>query len=315
VHRAVFLDRDNTLIANDGDLGDPNEVRLIDGVPAGLRALRDAGYRLVVVTNQGGVARGRYTEADVDAVHQRVASVIDEDAGARGLIDRFYYCPYHPDATVDAYRQEHPWRKPGPGMLLQAAHDMNLDLAASWMIGDQGRDVTAGQAAGTRTILIDPTGDGNDDAQPTARAGTFADAVAMILERGAGKRRSRGEASARRREGGAEPPVAMMTEVKPEPVLATASPVAAAPMASAPAPDEMVRSMRDLTDELRTHRMRGAEFTTIRMVAVVAQLGALAMAVLGLLQLENMDLFLRWMIGAVVAQLLVITLFVADLKG
>ena len=110
-HPAVFLDRDNTLIDNHGDLGDPAAIRLLDGVPDGLRALRDAGYRLVVVSNQGGIARGRFTEADADAVHQRIAELVDAAASTPGLIDRFYYCPFHPQGTVAAYRREHPWRK------------------------------------------------------------------------------------------------------------------------------------------------------------------------------------------------------------
>ena len=88
---AVFLDRDNTLIANDGDLGDPGQVRLLDGVAQGLAALREAGFRLVVITNQGGVARGRYGEADVDAVHQEIASQVDLEGGRTGIIERFYY--------------------------------------------------------------------------------------------------------------------------------------------------------------------------------------------------------------------------------
>lgn len=126
---AIFLDRDNTLIANEGDLGDPARVQLREGVADGLRSLRQAGYSLIVVTNQGGVARGRFSEADVDAVHQRIAELVDEATSAQGLIERFYYCPYHPEGTVPEYQREHPWRKPQPGMLLQAARDLDLDLA------------------------------------------------------------------------------------------------------------------------------------------------------------------------------------------
>ena len=150
----VFLDRDNTLIANDGDLGDPNAVVLLDGVPEGLVRLRDAGFVLVVVTNQGGVARGNYHEEDVDQVHAEIARLIDLKSGRKGVIDRFYYCPFHPDGKVEKYRGEHSWRKPQPGMLLQAAMDLDLDLESSWMIGDQPRDIEAGINAGCRTVQL-----------------------------------------------------------------------------------------------------------------------------------------------------------------
>jgi D-glycero-D-manno-heptose 1,7-bisphosphate phosphatase len=151
---AVFLDRDNTLIHNDGDLGDPAQVEIIQGVPSAIASLRGLGYRIIVVTNQGGVARGKYGEEDVEAVHQRINELIQTNSGSR--IDRFYYCPYHPDGVVDKYKREHPWRKPSPGMLLQAARDMDIDLSKSWMIGDQMRDVEAGRAAGVRTVLLTP---------------------------------------------------------------------------------------------------------------------------------------------------------------
>jgi D,D-heptose 1,7-bisphosphate phosphatase len=153
MNAAVFLDRDNTIIHNDGDLGDPAKVRLIQGVASAVASLCGLGYKVVVVTNQGGVARGRYTEQDVQAVHQRISELIA--AGANGAkIDRFYYCPYHPQGTVSRYRKEHPNRKPAPGMLTQAARDMGLDLSQSWTIGDQVRDIQAGLAAGTRAILL-----------------------------------------------------------------------------------------------------------------------------------------------------------------
>lgn len=152
---AVFLDRDNTLIHNDGDLGDPNEVRLIHGVAPAIASLCGLGYKIVVITNQGGVARGNYSEDDVHAVHQKLAKLIKSSAnGAR--IDAFYHCPFHPEGKIKKYKQEHPNRKPQPGMLLEAAEDLKIDLGQSWMIGDQFRDVQAGSAAGTRTILVRP---------------------------------------------------------------------------------------------------------------------------------------------------------------
>ncbi|MEM9415645.1 MAG: HAD-IIIA family hydrolase [Planctomycetota bacterium] len=150
---AVFLDRDNTIIHNDGDLGDPKRVVLMKGVAPAIASLRGLGFRVVVVTNQGGVARGLYTEQDVHAVHDRIAQLIERQANGAG-IDAFYYCPYHPQGVVEEYKREHPSRKPAPGMLTQAAQDLGLDLHASWMVGDQMRDVEAGRAAGTRTILL-----------------------------------------------------------------------------------------------------------------------------------------------------------------
>ena len=149
---AVFLDRDNTLIHNDADLGDPSRVRMIQGAASAIASLRGLGYQIVVVSNQGGVARGMFGPKDVEAVNDRINELIRKTTGAS--VDRFYYCPYHPDGAVKQYACEHPWRKPAPGMLLQAADDMQIDLARSWTVGDQLRDVQAGIAAGTRTILL-----------------------------------------------------------------------------------------------------------------------------------------------------------------
>lgn len=157
MRRAVFLDRDGTLIANDGDLGDPSAVRLLPGVADGCAILRDAGFVLVVVTNQGGVARGAYDEAAVDLVHAELERRLCGAAGAPGaesMLAGAYHCPFHPEGTVERYRREHPWRKPAPGMLLAAARDLDLALAESWLVGDAERDVLAGRAVGVRTIRI-----------------------------------------------------------------------------------------------------------------------------------------------------------------
>ena len=195
---AVFLDRDNTLIENDGDLGDPGEVKLIKGAASAIASLRGLGFTIVVVSNQGGVARGKFGESDVDAVNRRLNELIQTTT--RASVDRFYYCPYHPEGTVEQYRKEHPWRKPNPGMILQAAKDLDLDLGRSWMIGDQIRDVQAGRAAGVRTILLRPgsektlpgdeteyrlareEGDEGKPGAPTYVAPTLAEAVKVVAQ-------------------------------------------------------------------------------------------------------------------------------------
>ena len=160
MNAAVFLDRDNTLIHNDGDLGDPAQVKLIMGAASAIASLKGLNLKIIVVSNQGGVARGKYGEADVVAVNDRINELIRANSGV--AIDRFYFCPYHPEGIVERYRREHPWRKPRPGMLLQAAKDFQLDLKSCWMIGDQMRDVLAGYAAGAVPILI------GDPGQPPA---------------------------------------------------------------------------------------------------------------------------------------------------
>lgn len=182
MYRAVFLDRDNTIIHNDDDLGDPQRVNLIQGAASAIASLRGLGYKVVVVTNQGGVARGKYGEADVDAVNRRINELVKKQSGA--MIDRFYYCPYHPQGTVESYKREHPWRKPQPGMLLQAAMDMNLDLRHCWMVGDQARDVEAGRAASTRTILLrNPSHAAPDPTEADHVVATLAEAARVIAER------------------------------------------------------------------------------------------------------------------------------------
>jgi heptosyltransferase-2 len=128
---------------------------------------------LVVVSNQAGVARGVFTEADVEAVNERIEATLSQKTGLERVIERFYYCPYHPDGTVEAYRGEHPWRKPAPGMLVAARRELGLDLPVSWVVGDQPRDVAAGEAVGCRTVLI-----GTD-------AANVSDAAEIILARDA----------------------------------------------------------------------------------------------------------------------------------
>ncbi len=180
---AAFIDRDNTLITNSGDLGDPDLVRLVTGAAAALVRLADAGFALVVVTNQGGVARGAFTEEDVEEVHERICELIAEETGRDQLLEHFYYCPWHPEGTVERYRREHPWRKPQPGMLYAAAADLDLDLTRSWLVGDQQRDVEAGRAAGCSTVLLSQDDAVIAAAGPTAAAPDLAAAAEIILQR------------------------------------------------------------------------------------------------------------------------------------
>lgn len=192
MNAAVFLDRDNTIIHNDGDLGDPNEVQLIQGAASAIASLRGLGYLIVIITNQGGVARGKYGVEDVDKVHEKISELVHANAG--GKIDRFYFCPYHPKGTVEHYTREHPWRKPQPGMLLQAVKDLDIDMEQSWMIGDAMRDIEAGQAAGVRSILIKPDAQtlpplkanehhaGDDQVRPDFVASTIIEATRVIAQ-------------------------------------------------------------------------------------------------------------------------------------
>jgi histidinol-phosphate phosphatase family protein len=154
--RAVFLDKDGTLIENVPDNVDPGRVRLAPGAVEGLGRLHAAGYALVVVSNQSGVARGLFPEAALVAVAGR----LDRLLGEAGIPLRgFRYCPHHPDGRVGRYRRRCACRKPAPGLLLRAAADYGLDLAASWMVGDILDDVEAGRRAGCRTVLVDAGGE------------------------------------------------------------------------------------------------------------------------------------------------------------
>jgi histidinol-phosphate phosphatase family protein len=154
---AVFFDRDNTLIVSDGYLGDPAKVQLIPGAADAIARARQLGYAVVIFSNQSGVARGMFSEEDVQAVNARMEQMLlAENPGA--TVDRHEYCPFHPDGTIDVYARESDRRKPRPGMILSAARVLDLDVEQSWVIGDAGRDVEAGKAVGCRTILFtDPT--------------------------------------------------------------------------------------------------------------------------------------------------------------
>lgn len=153
---AVFLDRDDTLIENarvtadtphPGDLLDPDLVRALPGAAEACARLRDAGYLLIVVTNQAGVAEGLCTPERIEEVNDRMREVFQMGRPAVEF-DAVYYSPFIKTGTVARFTADHDWRKPRPGMILAGAREFCVDLARSWMVGDAPRDVEAGIAAG-----------------------------------------------------------------------------------------------------------------------------------------------------------------------
>jgi|SRR5579884_1499702 len=150
--RAVFLDKDGTLVEDVPYNVDPAQIRLMPGSVEGLQALHGAGFRLVVISNQSGVARGYFAESALHAVAEHLRKLLAE-AGVP--LAGFYYCPHHPDGTVPAYTQPCSCRKPAPGLILQAAEELGINLEQSWFIGDILNDIEAGRRAGCRAILLD----------------------------------------------------------------------------------------------------------------------------------------------------------------
>ena len=181
---AVFLDRDGTLIEEAGYLDRFERVSIFPWTIDAVRLLGRAGFKVVVVTNQAGIAKGMFDETFVQETHRRLA---DRFAAGGARIDGFYYCPHFVDAPVEAYRQDCVCRKPKPGMLRQAAREHGLALDRSFVIGDRWSDVEAAQAVGARGVLV-TTGHGvidaahpRDGVKPSLVASNLMDATAWIL--------------------------------------------------------------------------------------------------------------------------------------
>lgn len=150
--KAVFLDRDGVLNHDSGYVFRTSDLQILPGVPQTLLALKNAGYLLVVITNQSGVARGMFSLSDVESFHRYMRAEIVRQGGPE--LDAIYTCPHHPDGTVPEFAVKCSCRKPGPGLLLRASREHGIDLATSWMIGDKDSDAAAARAAGVRAILI-----------------------------------------------------------------------------------------------------------------------------------------------------------------
>ncbi|HEX8861838.1 MAG TPA: HAD family hydrolase [Actinomycetes bacterium] len=179
LRRAVFLDRDGTLVEEVPYLHDPALVRLVPGASGALRRLAAAGFALVVVTNQAGVARGYYGEDAVGRVHRRLRELL---AAGGVALDGIWYCPHHPDGAVAELARACRCRKPGPGMLEAAAAELGIDLGASYLVGNDAGDVGAGRAAGVTPLFV-TTGQAAGLPAPAGvrSAGSLAEAAAVIL--------------------------------------------------------------------------------------------------------------------------------------
>ncbi len=177
-HRAAFLDRDGTMIEDVGYLDRLERLKLFPYTVDAIRLFNRAGFKVVVVTSQNGVANGMLTEEFVGEAHAHLSSLF-EAAGAK--VEGYYYCPHSVHATVERYRTDCECQKPKPGMILAAARDHALDLAQSFVVGDRWRDIEMGIAAGTNAVLVQ-TGYGRTEA--TRRPGTMTDVpvVANLIE-------------------------------------------------------------------------------------------------------------------------------------
>lgn len=149
--KAVFLDKDGTLVDDVPYNVNPALIRLTNNAVAGLRALSNHGYILIVISNQSGVARGYFPELALLAVERRLTQLV---AAASVHLTDMYYCPHHPHGTVSAYAKPCGGRKPAPGLLARAAHEYNIAMADSWFVGDILDDIEAGRRAGCRTVLL-----------------------------------------------------------------------------------------------------------------------------------------------------------------
>ncbi|HSD63745.1 MAG TPA: HAD family hydrolase [Ignavibacteriaceae bacterium] len=156
VQQAVFLDRDGTINEDPGYLGNPEKVKLFPGTGKALSLLKNRlNFKLIVISNQSGIARGLITDKDVEAVNSKINDLLKPD---NVVIDAFYYCPYHPDFNSE---EEIECRKPSPALIYKASQDFNLELNGSYFIGDTPADILCGMNAGLKTVLV-KTGYGTD---------------------------------------------------------------------------------------------------------------------------------------------------------
>jgi len=187
MNKALFIDRDGTFNVVGDYIYKIEDFELIPGSDEAVKLAHEAGFLVIVVTNQAGVGRGYYTEDDVQKFHQHIQDFLGEKGEK---IDAFYFCPFHPTKGIGEYLTDAHSRKPKPGMLLEGAKDHDIDLAQSYMVGDNIGDIQAGNAAGVRTVMV-RTGYGTEhqarlsdlDVQPIAVCDNLLEAVKTILKK------------------------------------------------------------------------------------------------------------------------------------
>lgn len=159
MNKAVFIDRDGTIVEDVGYMSSPDQIKFIDGSIEAIKMLNESGYKVVIISNQAGVARGILTESALQTIDKTIKKNI-LNGGA--YIDANYYCPHHPEHGTNHYKRECDCRKPNPGMIKKAEKDLSIDLSESFMIGDKAIDLESGWKAGTKAILV-LTGYGKDE--------------------------------------------------------------------------------------------------------------------------------------------------------
>lgn len=321
---AVFFDRDNTLIACDAYLGDPEKVVLVDGAADAVARVRALGFATVIVSNQSGVARGMYDESAVHAVNQRLDELLTA-ANPQAIIDRHEFCPYHPEAEDERYRQDSDLRKPKPGMILTAAKAMALDLSRSWMVGDTGRDVEAGYAAGCRTILFtDPNLPASPDAsaealskvKPEFVAGSLKEAVDYIEKQAAAAQPMRLVGSPATTPAASAPNPAVLVK----PAGAAKAPAATPPPAAAssstksdrPAPNTRLELVAEqiLLELRRRNEQVHTDFSVSKLLAGIVQVLVLATLFLGYVRSSSLPVVQVYVLVALTLQTMTIALLI-----
>lgn len=182
--KAIFLDKDGTLIPDIPYNVDPDKISISKDALEGLKTLQENGFLLIVVTNQSGIAKGYFKEEKLEAVFEKIGEILQQE---NIFIQGFYYCPHHPAGTQKKYAVECNCRKPLPGLITTAAEDWDIDLTKSWMIGDILNDVGAGNRAGCNTILIDNGNETewlmNEYRGPSFTAKNINEAARLIIQR------------------------------------------------------------------------------------------------------------------------------------
>ena len=152
MNKAIFLDRDGTINIEKNYLYKKEEFEFIAGMPKAIKKWNDLGYLVLVITNQAGIARGFYEEVDVDILHKHINRCLKK---VSAHIDGFYFCPHHPTEGIGKYKVECNCRKPNTGLLEKAIKDFNVDISKSYLFGNKGSDIEAGNRIGVQTFLVD----------------------------------------------------------------------------------------------------------------------------------------------------------------